>query len=117
MSRGEATGVVTVLMTAPGAGVAEDVVRALVDERLAACGNIVPSAVSIYRWKGEVHRDEEAVAILKTTVGALPGLLERAAELHPYEVPELIAHEVVAGKAAYLEWVRTECGAGVEAVR
>ena len=117
MSRGRGTGVVTVLMTAPGTDVAEEVVRALVDERLAACGNIVPGAVSVYRWQGEVHRDEEAVAILKTTRASLPRLLERAAELHPYDVPELIAHEVVDGAAAYLEWVRTECGAGMEAVR
>lgn len=114
---GRDTGVVTVLMTAPGAGAAEDVVRALVKERLAACGNIVPGAVSVYRWKGEVHRDEEAVVILKTTREVLPHLLERAAQLHPYDVPELIAHEVVDGTAAYLEWVGTECGAGAEAVR
>lgn len=117
MSRGGGTEVVTVLMTAPGPDVAEEVVRALVDERLAACGNIVPGAVSVYRWKGEVQRDDEAVAILKTTRAALPGLIERAAELHPYDVPELIAHEVVAGRADYLEWVRAECGVGVEAVR
>lgn len=117
MSRGQDTGVVTVLMTAPGTDVAERVVRTLVEERLAACGNIVPGAVSVYRWKGELHRDEEAVAILKTTRAALPRLLERAAELHPYDVPELIAHEVVDGTEDYLEWVRTECGAAVEAVR
>lgn len=117
MSRGQDTGVVTVLMTAPGMDVAEGVVRTLVEERLAACGNIVPGAVSVYRWEGELHRDEEAVAILKTTREVLPRLLERAAELHPYDVPELIAHEVVDGTEDYLEWVRTECGAAVEAVR
>ena len=111
MSRDGGTGVATVLMTAPEAGVAETIVRALVEERLAACGNIVPGAVSVYRWEGEVHRDEEAVAILKTTRAALPELLERATELHPYDVPELIAHEVVAGTAAYLAWVGRECRA------
>ena len=104
-------------MSAPGAAVAETVVRALVEERLAACGNIVPGAVSVYRWEGELHRDEEALAIIKTTRAALPRLLERAAELHPYDVPELIAHEVVAGTAAYLEWVGSECGAAVGAGR
>ncbi len=117
MSRVGGTGVVTVLMTAPGAEVAEVVVRALVDERLAACGTIVPGAVSVYRWEGEVQRDEEAVAILKTTRATLARLLERAAELHPYDVPELIAHEVVDGTADYLEWVRAECRGGVEAAR
>lgn len=117
MSRGGGTGVVAVLMTAPGSGVAEGVVRTLVQERLAACGNIVPGAVSVYRWKGELHHDDEAVAILKTTRAVLPRLLERAVELHPYDVPELIAHDVVDGTADYLDWVRKECGAGAEAAR
>ena len=117
MSRSGDTGVVAVLMTAPGSGVAEGVVRTLVQERLAACGNIVPRAVSVYRWKGELHHDDEAVAILKTTRAVLPRLLERAVELHPYDVPELIAHEVVDGTADYLDWVRRECGAGAEAAR
>ncbi len=106
--------VVTVLMTAPDEGVAEGVVGRLVEERLAACGNIVPGAASIYRWKGEVRRDEEAVVILKTTRGLLSAMLARAEELHPYDVPELLAHEVAGGAAAYLDWVRGECGPGVE---
>ena len=74
----------TVLMTAPGTESAEAVTRALVEERLAACGNIIPGAVSVYRWKGEICRDEEVVVVLKTTRGLLPRVLERAAELHPY---------------------------------
>lgn len=101
--------VVTVLMTAPGAGEAEVVVRGLVEERLAACGNILPGAVSIYHWEGEVHRDEESVVILKTVRRLVPTLLERAEQLHPYDVPELLVHNVVDGAGAYLEWVRLEC--------
>lgn len=114
MSGARGTGVVTVLMTAPGADSAEAVTRALVEERLVACGNIIPGAVSVYRWKGEIHRDEEVVAVLKTTRSLLPRVLERAAELHPYDVPELLGQEVVDGAPAYLAWVRDECGAGVE---
>ena len=97
-------------MTAPGADVAEEVVRSLLDERLVACGNIVPGAVSLYRWEGAVHRDEEAVVILKTLGRLVPRVLERAGALHPYEVPELLVQEVADGNAAYLDWVRNECG-------
>lgn len=102
------TGVVTVLMTAP-ADAAEAVVSSLVEERLAACGNVLPGAVSIYRWEGRTRRDEEAVVVLKTLRRLAPRILERAAELHPYDVPELLVHEVAAGDAAYLDWVRHEC--------
>ena len=97
-------------MTAPGADVAEKVVRSLLDERLVACGNIVPGAVSLYRWEGAVHRDEEVVVILKTVRRLVPRVLERARALHPYEVPELLVQEVADGNQAYLDWVEEECG-------
>ena len=98
------------LMTAPGMDVAEMVVRGLLDERLVACGSVLPGAVSLYRWKGEVHRDEEAVVVLKTVRRLVPQVLERAGALHPYEVPELLVQEVADGAPAYLEWVGSECG-------
>jgi len=106
--RGDAD-VVSVLMTAPGADAAEAIVRRLVDERLVACGNVLPGAASIYRWEGTVHRDEEAVVVLKTTRPVLPRMLARATELHPYDVPELLVQPVVGGSGAYLDWVRREC--------
>lgn len=106
---GEGDEVVTILMTAPGAEAAGLVVGRLVEERLIACGNILPGAVSIYRWKGEVHRDEESVVILKTTRRRLDGALARAEELHPYDVPELLVHSVADGAGAYLDWVRQAC--------
>ena len=99
----------TVLMTAPGVDAAEAVVRSLLDERLVACGNVLPGAVSLYRWQGEVHRDNEAVVILKTLRRLVPRVLERAQALHPYEVPELLVQEVVDGNPAYLQWVQEEC--------
>jgi periplasmic divalent cation tolerance protein len=107
---GAETDVVTVLMTAPGAEVAETVVRGLLDERLVACGNVIPGAVSLYRWEGRVHRDEEVVVILKTLRRLVPRVLERAGELHPYDVPELLVQDVMDGSRAYLEWVGKECG-------
>lgn len=96
-------------MTAPGADEAEAVVRSLLDERLVACGNVLPGAVSLYRWQGAVHRDNEAVVILKTVRRLVPRVLERARALHPYEVPELLVQEVVDGNPAYLQWVQEEC--------
>lgn len=100
---------VTVLMTAPGTDVAEAVVRGLLEERLVACGNVLPGAVSLYRWKGEVHRDEEAVVVLKTVRRLVSRVLERAGALHPYDVPELLVHKVADGAPAYLAWVGREC--------
>ena len=101
--------VVTVLMTAPDASSAEEVVRELLDRRLVACGNIVPGAASIYRWKGRLERAEEVVVILKTTGGLAERVVDAARASHPYEVPELIVQEVAGGNPDYLEWVRSEC--------
>ena len=110
MPSGAETDVVTVLMTAPGAEVAETVVCGLLDERLVACGNVIPGAVSLYRWEGRVHRDEEVVVILKTLRRLVPRVLERAGELHPYDVPELLVQDVTDCSRAYLKWVGKECG-------
>jgi periplasmic divalent cation tolerance protein len=110
MTTADPDAVRVVLMTAPDSETAERVVRALVGERLAACGNIVAGATSIYRWRDAVQRDAEVLVLLKTTAGAMPVLLERAAELHPYDVPELIALRVEDGFAGYLDWVRASCG-------
>ncbi|MBI4538770.1 MAG: divalent-cation tolerance protein CutA [Gemmatimonadetes bacterium] len=101
-----------VLTTLPDADAAEAFVRCLVEERLVACGNIVPGIVSLYWWKGEVERASEALVILKTTEGVLRDLLTRLPELHPYEVPELLALPVGAGHLPYLAWVAQETRGG-----
>ncbi len=95
-----------VLMTAPDRDAAERVVRALVEERLIACGNIVPGLTSIYRWKGAIECDAEVLVVMKTTAAAVPALLARAPQLHPYEVPELLVLPVEFGYGPYLDWVR-----------
>lgn len=95
-------------MTAPDEKVAEDLVRALIEEGVAACGNIVPGLVSVYRWRGRIERDAEVLIVLKTTAEAVPALLERAPALHPYEVPEVLVLPVEAGHGPYLDWV-SEC--------
>lgn len=101
--------VVTVLMTVPDARSAEGIVRELLDRGLVACGNIIPGAVSIYRWKGGIERADEVVVILKTTGGLAERVVEAARASHPYEVPELLVQEVAGGNPDYLEWVRSEC--------
>jgi periplasmic divalent cation tolerance protein len=79
--------------------------RALVDERLAACVNILPAMVSIYRWKGLVEEDHEHQVIIKTTADRLAALEARIRQMHPYELPEFLVFAVT-GEAAYLTWIR-----------
>jgi periplasmic divalent cation tolerance protein len=97
--------VLLVLVTAPSAEKAAELARALVEERLAACGNVVPGLRSIYRWEGAVHDEAEALLLLKTTRARLEALRARVVELHPYEVPEVLAFAADAGSAPYLAWV------------
>lgn len=99
-----------ILMTAPSTAVAESMIRALVGERLAACGNIVPGVTSIYRWQGEIQTDAEVLIVLKAPSRIVPALLARAAELHPYDVPEVLALPVLMGHAPYVAWVSESCG-------
>jgi periplasmic divalent cation tolerance protein len=102
------TDAVVVLVTAPTPDRAAEIARAVVEERLAACGNVVPGLRSIYRWEGKVQDDEEALLLLKTTRDRFEALRERVLALHPYDVPEVIALPVEAGSAAYLGWIAAE---------
>ena len=97
--------VIVVLSTFPSAEVAAEVARSLVEERLAACVNIVPAVRSIYRWKGAVHDDAETLAIIKTTAARAAAMRARLVELHPYDVPEAIEVPIAGGHAPYLAWV------------
>ncbi|HEY8485716.1 MAG TPA: divalent-cation tolerance protein CutA [Longimicrobiales bacterium] len=100
-----AKGACVALMTVPDVEVGERLVRTLVEEGVVACGNIVPGLTSIYRWKGAVERDAEALVVLKLVEEAVPRLLVRAPELHPYEVPEVLVLPVIAGHGPYLDWL------------
>lgn len=97
-----------VLMTAPDRDTAERLGEALVRERLAACANLLPGILSFFWWDEAVQRAEEVLVVLKTTSGRVPALIARAAELHPYDVPELLALPVEAGLRPYLDWVARE---------
>lgn len=94
-----------VLITGPADGTLRRLGRRLVEERLAACVNVLPGVESVYRWQGEVETAEEALAVVKTTEGRLQGLEERVRELHPYDEPEFVALRVDDGSASYLGWV------------
>src|SRR5262245_13474664 len=92
------------LSTAPNELVARELVRTLVNERIVACGNIVPGVQSIYRWQGEVQEDPEVLIVFKTTAAAWPRLQQRLPELHPYETPELLLLPITDGLGKYMSW-------------
>lgn len=97
-----------VLTTVPDRGVGEGLARRLVEERLIACANVLPGVTSVYRWEGEVARESEVLVLMKTTASRVAQVFRRIGELHPYEVPELVAVSVDAVAAAYGGWVRDE---------
>jgi periplasmic divalent cation tolerance protein len=89
---------------------AEEISQRLVDERLVACVNLLPAVTSIFRWKGAVERATETLCILKTTRALFERLRARVLELHPYELPELIALEISEGHPPYLAWLWDSVG-------
>jgi periplasmic divalent cation tolerance protein len=93
-------------VTMPDKDRATALARALVDEGLAACVNIIPGVRSIYRWEGKLQEDDEVLCLIKTRPGVLDRARARILTLHPYEVPEILAFAVDDGSPAYLEWLR-----------
>jgi periplasmic divalent cation tolerance protein len=96
---------VQVTTTLPDEQAAERVAVALVEEHLAACAQVLGPVSSTYHWQGEVERAWEWYCYLKTSRARLPELQRRLRELHPYEVPEIIAVPIVQGDADYLRWI------------
>lgn len=96
---------IVVLITAPSAEKAAELGRAIVEERLAACANIVPGVRSIYRWEGKVCDDAEVLMVVKTQQALFDRLEARVKALHPYDCPEIIALPIVRGHAPYLQWI------------
>jgi periplasmic divalent cation tolerance protein len=94
-----------VLTTLADVEAARQLVRKLVDERLVACGNIIPGVESIYRWKDVIETGAEVLVVLKTTADAYEAVARRISELHPYDVPEVIALPIRRGAAAYMDWL------------
>ncbi len=110
MTLDDTADVIVALSTAPDEATARRMARQLVEESLAACVNLLPGVASIYRWQGKIEDAAECMMVIKTTRAAWPRLLERLPELHPYEVPELIACDVRDGHAPYLAWVAANVG-------
>jgi periplasmic divalent cation tolerance protein len=100
------TDAIIVLVTAPTADKAAELARMLVEEGLAACGNVLPGLRSIYRWEGKVHDEPEALLLLKSTAPLFEALRERVVAVHPYQCPEVLRLDVVEGNAPYLQWIR-----------
>ncbi|MBE1160347.1 divalent-cation tolerance protein CutA [Dyella acidiphila] len=92
--------------TCPDAASAQRVAETLVDERLAACVNRLDGIQSTYRWQDQVTTDSETLLLIKTSAERFDALKQRLLDLHPYELPELIAVPVERGHEAYLDWVR-----------
>jgi periplasmic divalent cation tolerance protein len=100
--------VLIVLTNCPDSDVADRIARALVEQRLAACVNQLPSVRSIYRWQGVVEEANEVPLLIKTTAARYAEVEVAIRALHPYEVPEIVAWPVTAGFASYLDWVAEE---------
>jgi len=108
----EPDSVVVIYVTTPPDDAAR-IARQLVNERLAACVNVVPEVRSIYRWENSVEEDRECLLVVKTTKLMFEPVSARVRELHPYSVPEIIAVPVVDGFDGYLRWVRDSVGAAL----
>ena len=98
-------GVVVVFVTCPPGEEATRLARLLVSEKLAACVNVVGPIRSLYWWEGKVQDDAESLLVIKTRAERFPRLRDRIQQEHPYEVPEILALDVVDGAPAYLDWV------------
>jgi periplasmic divalent cation tolerance protein len=93
------------LVTIDDAEKAAEIARNLVQNRIAACANIIPEIRSIYQWKGEICDDAEKLILIKTTRDKYEALESAVKRLHPYEVPEVVAFDIDSGLSDYLKWI------------
>ncbi|MCI2414891.1 MAG: divalent-cation tolerance protein CutA [Candidatus Aramenus sp.] len=96
---------VIVLSTVPEMGTGKKIAKALVDERLAACVNLIPYVKSFYVWEGKTVEDDEGLLIIKTDKESLEKVIKRVKELHPYTIPEVISIDISWGLPEYLNWI------------
>jgi periplasmic divalent cation tolerance protein len=96
---------VIALTTLPADADAAEFARTLVDERLAACVNLLPAMESVYRWEGKIEFEAERQIVIKTSRDRVSDLWDRVRELHPFEVPEFVIIPIVDGNEAYLRWI------------
>ena len=87
---------------------AEQIGTVLVEENLAACANVFPTSVSIYKWQGQLQKSEEAIVLLKTRFSYFEKIEARVKELHSYDVPCILSFPIVQGSEEFLSWVKTQ---------
>ena len=97
-----------ILVTCGGEKQARRIAESLVEEKLAACVNIVPRVDSVFAWKGKVNRQRETLLLIKTRISLFSKLSHQVKKLHSYEIPEIIALPVLAGERKYLNWLQSE---------
>jgi periplasmic divalent cation tolerance protein len=102
-----ARGLVIIFVTAASEQEAASISRALVEEGLAACANIIPQIRSIYRWEGKIWNEREALIIIKSREDLFERIRSRVKELHSYEVPEITAVKLDRGDSAYMQWIES----------
>ncbi len=96
---------ILVLTTFPDIDTAQQIAQEMVKAKLAACVNIIPAGQSIYMWKGEICKETEHIALIKTTDNHYPELELYIKQLHPYELPEIISTPIISGSKEYLDWL------------
>ena len=99
-----------VLCTCPDADTANELAVGLVEQRLAACVNVLPGVTSVYGWEGRVEKSSEQLLLIKTEAAGLPGLEAFIKQQHPYEVPEIIAIPIEGGSQDYFDWISAWVG-------
>ena len=105
MAENEQAKYLLVLVTTADAEQAARIARTLVEEKLAACGNVLSGLRSIFSWQGKIEDTSEALLLLKTRTELFEELKKRVLELHSYEVPEVVALKISAGHQPYLDWI------------
>ncbi len=101
---------IIVLITTPSSREARTIGRRLVEEKLAACANIIPQVASLFYWQGKICRERESLMVIKTQRSCFDRLVKRVQSLHSYSVPEIIALPIVRGSKDYLRWIRKTTG-------
>ncbi|MEW4487845.1 divalent-cation tolerance protein CutA [Thalassoglobus sp. JC818] len=103
---------VLVYVTTSSREEALSIAQVAVEEGLAACGNVIPGAVSVYKWEGAVQVDDEVLLLLKTSDSKVPQLSSRVRELHSYDLPCIVAYSAVGGDPEYLKWIEDQVDGG-----
>lgn len=101
-----------VLSTCPDLPTAHTIAEELLNQELAACVNLIPNVVSLYKWQGEIEQSAEVQLFIKTDEINLPKVESLVCQLHPYEVPEIIALDITQGHSGYLDWLASSLNKG-----